>query len=115
MDSFDSSDSNAERFAHAVLHRLHGDYKAAEGLLQAILKERPTDAAAVHELGLIYSYQAEMDKSLAALERAVSLEPTSRTYRMDLAKTYIMFGDADKAAAIMQRLDEGGTEGNANP
>ena len=113
MGSFDNG--RADRFTRAVRHRLRGEYDAAETLLLAILAERPTDAAALHQLGLLYSYQAEIDKSLATLERAVALEPTSHTYRTDLAKTYTMFGDTDKAAATMQRVDDDSTEGDANP
>ena len=112
MDCFDNS--KQEQFAQAVRYRLRGEYDAAEALLLAILAERPTDAASLHQLGLIYSYQAEIDKSLAALERAVTLEPTSRIYRTDLAKTYTMFGDNDKAAATMQRLYDDGTEDDVN-
>jgi len=93
-----------ERFQQAVQHRLSGDYDQAEAILKSVLTEQPNDAAAHHELGLVYSYRALMDESLQHLYRACQLQPSSTKFMTDLGKTFAMFGEDDKAKMAFQHV-----------
>jgi tetratricopeptide (TPR) repeat protein len=98
--------SASERFAKAMQHKINGEYDEAEALFKSVLAEQPNNADAYHELGLTYSYRVFMDESIEALERAVSLVPTSIRYLMDLGKTHAMYGDYDKAKPVFQKVLE---------
>lgn len=91
--------SAAERFAKAVQHKLNGEYDEAESLLQSVLAEQPTNADAMHELGLVYSFRVH-DDTIPTLEKAVRLAPTQTKYMMSLGKSYAMYGEDDKAKGV---------------
>ena len=96
--------SAAERFARALQHKMNGEYDEAETLLKSVIVEQPTNADAYHELGLTYSFRVFMDESIDALEKAVSLVPTSTRYLNDLGKTHAMYGDYDKAKPVFESV-----------
>jgi tetratricopeptide (TPR) repeat protein len=83
---------------------MNGEYDEAEALFKSVIAEQPTNADAYHELGLTYSYRVFIDESIAALERAVALVPTSTRYLIDLGKTHAMYGDYDKAKPVFEQV-----------
>lgn len=91
--------SAAERFAKAVQHKLNGEYDEAEALFKSVIAEQPTNADALHELGLVYGFRVH-DDTIPTLERAVRLAPTTTKYMISLGKTYAMYGEDDKARGV---------------
>ena len=100
----DDADDIARRLEKAVQHRMNGEYDDAIPILQSILEEAPDLADAHHELGLILSFRVLIDESIAELERAVALAPSSVKYLLDLGKTHTMYGDYDKAIPVFEQV-----------
>jgi tetratricopeptide (TPR) repeat protein len=59
-----------------------------EGMLEALLRLRPGDAAARHNLGTVYSRQGRAEEAAAAYRRSVELRPNS-------APTWLLLGHAE--------------------
>ena len=61
------------------------------------LKSMPQDAVAYHELGIVYARRGDLEESIQALEKCLSLEPDRTDVRYNLGKVYAMSGDISRA------------------
>lgn len=93
-------------FQRAVEAKINGDYDTAEALLHEVLAAASTRADAYRELGLVLGFTGRFDESIAALERAVELDPSDLKGRNDLALSYSMLGMYDEAKAEFERVLE---------
>jgi tetratricopeptide (TPR) repeat protein len=77
-------------------------------LEEKVLALDPANAEALANLGLAYVRLGDLPKAVAALERAVKLNPTSIAARMDLGAIYLEYlnyRDADKQYAVALKLE----------
>lgn len=69
----------------------------------------PTDAKVFYNLGIIYTQTGQMDKAVAALEKAVNLKPNYETARFTLSLYYELQGEREKAKEqlryILQKIN----------
>ncbi len=105
--SMEPKASVEELLAQADALRYNGHYEEAEQLYLRILEQEPDNAAAHHGLGLVYYlHGGDFEKSLAEFKRAVELDPTNITYRLDWAKALTTVApleeDADTMVALLQ-------------
>lgn len=77
--------------------RRHGDLADAESACLAILAERPDDAFALRELGVVLKGLDRLDEAILALRRALELMPSLAGARTTLALA--LFAKGDLAAA----------------
>jgi len=82
-----------------------GDHAAAARALEQIIAMNPGHAQAHNDLGVVYFALDDMQKSLYHYEMAVTNDPTSTTYRKNLADLYYAaLGRTDEAIAIYTNL-----------
>lgn len=73
------------------------DPALAETWLTLASRHEPQSAAIQEPLGLAYAMQGRRDEGIAALERGVSLDPSSASARLNLAVLYAEAGHVDQA------------------
>lgn len=78
-----------------------GKYKEAATVLSSAVKSQPmkNDPAFWNYLGLSYHQTNEIKKAVKSFERAVKLNPGSSTYRTNVAYTYLLNRQTNKARA----------------
>lgn len=86
------STTMAQIFQQARTARIDGDYELAISLLQQVIAQEATFAAAHLELGLAYCFNGMFDESLNEMQQAVKLEENNAEMHLHLAKTYTMLG-----------------------
>jgi tetratricopeptide (TPR) repeat protein len=85
-------------------------FKKAEIILKEKLKENVEDPRVLSSLGVVYAGLGEKEKAIQAAESSVQLQPLSRDpiigrFRMlDLAYTYTLLGEQDKALGAIEKL-----------
>lgn len=103
----EGQESLEELLARADRVRYDGQYDEAEKLYLRLLDLDPDNAAAHHGLGLVYCYhEGRFDESVAELRKAVELDPTNVTYRLNLAKTLTMLAMYEDAKAEFEKVLE---------
>jgi tetratricopeptide (TPR) repeat protein len=70
--------------------------RATENYLEAV-KYHPKEAIAFNDLGLCYARRQKYDEALAALQRAVELQPDRVLYRNNIATVLVVQGRIDEA------------------
>jgi tetratricopeptide (TPR) repeat protein len=70
--------------------------RATEHYLEAV-KYHPKEAIAFNDLGLCYARRQKYDEALAALQRAVDLQPDRVLYRNNIATVLVVQGRIDEA------------------
>ncbi len=108
MEQPETTQKIAELLARADLLRYDGHYEEAEQLYLQVLEQDPDNPAALHGLGLVYYlHGGEFEKSLAAFQRAVELDPDNITYRLDWAKAITTVApleeDPEKMMALLRQ------------
>ncbi len=92
-------------FVVAVAMRDHGDNKTALNRLHALLKRAPDFALAQQELGFAYAEAGRLTEAIAALKRAVALEPKLPASWKLMGELYLVNDDEKSSAeAINQSL-----------
>ncbi len=82
-----------------------GKHTEAIFALERLIESFPDYAPAHNDLGVLYGAQGKIEKTAAAYERAVSLDPTNLTFLKNLADFYTVEGHRiDEAFEIYQRI-----------
>ena len=97
------ADSN-QSLAEAHSRRVSGAYDDAHRLYREVLEGDARSAEAWWGLGLTLMNMGEFDDSLAALEKATTLDPTSQKYLLDLAKHHTMLGMFEEAKPVFEQV-----------
>ncbi len=92
------------QFIEADALFLLGKYPDAVTKFKEFLKEYPNVAVAHFQLGRTYEVMKETEKSLAEIEKAVSIDGKNRWFLIKQAAIFEANGQADKAAQVMVRL-----------
>ncbi|NPV46909.1 MAG: tetratricopeptide repeat protein [Armatimonadetes bacterium] len=100
------AESSNHDLAAAHASRVNGDYETAHGLYRSIVGSDPGAAEAWWGLGLTLMNMGEFDESIACLEKAAELDPSSQRYLLDLAKHQTMLGMFDEAKPVFERVIE---------
>ena len=87
----------------AAARRLSGDAASAVAILERLAAEKPTWAAAHYELGVALIEVARRDGALAALRRAVALQPDMPDAWRDIGDLLTLVGDQRGADAAYAR------------
>ena len=89
----------------AAMSRLFsGDAGGAAKMLEGIVATEPKNVSAWRMLALCYRKSGDLDRSRAAYERAMTLEPGSATTMFNLAGVYALQGKPDSAFALLARV-----------
>jgi len=84
-----------------------GNLDKAQELNEMAIKAQPDTSAQAHaNLGLIWQQRNEMDKSIAAYEKALQYDPRLATVWMNLTSVLTMKGDDERALKAAQRATE---------
>ncbi len=84
-----------------------GNLEKAQELNEMAIKAQPDLSAQAHaNLGLIWQQRNEMDKSIAAYEKALQYDPKLATVWMNLTSVLTMKGDDERALKAAQRATE---------
>lgn len=92
------------RIIDAVAKYNESDYKGAVNILNAILRDNPSNDAAHYYLGISSVMLNDMERAGAHLNEAVSLDPSNFWYRVRLAKFYLFSREPDMSIAIYEKL-----------
>lgn len=90
-------------FVRAVEAQLDGRLAEAARQLRRLLRDKPRDHEAVHQLGLVRWQQAELDEALELLESSAAMAPTEGRYQANLGNLYQSTGNTRGALAALQR------------
>jgi len=74
-------------------------------ILNELLREQPNDAGLWNDIGIDQANLGEYDDSIAALEKAVQLDPGYRQAWVNLAQSYASFGNMDRAKAALAKAN----------
>jgi len=101
----------------AQTHALRGDMVRARAYAdsariagEALLKEAPDDGAHRATVALAYAYMGRKAEAVREGEKAVSLNPVNKDYYLgtyylhQLARVYVLVGEADKAIALLNQV-----------
>ena len=89
--------TGADEFNQAVRTYRRGDSAGAARSCGAILERHPDHAAALNLLAVVQREKGELADAAATAERAVSLRPTSASFRMNLGNAYRALGRLEEA------------------
>jgi tetratricopeptide (TPR) repeat protein len=82
--------TGADLYERAKAKASEGDLRGAINDLGKYVTAEPDNANAHNDLGVLYFEAGDKDKTLAAYERAVQLEPSDHTYLKNLADFYLI-------------------------
>jgi hypothetical protein len=88
----------------AMGHIYGGDPAGAAKILEEVTATTPGNANAWRLLALCYRQTGELDRSMAAYEKAIALEPNSPAAMFNLAGVYALKGNKDSAFALLARV-----------
>lgn len=95
--------SAAQALQLAVQHQQAGRLAQAEAVLRQILQQRPNDAEALHQLGIVAFQAGKMPLAVQLIERALRINPNVHLYLANVAEMYRRLGQPQKAIAYGQR------------
>lgn len=90
-------------FTRAVQAQIDGQLDEAVRQLRRLLRERPRDHEALHQLGLVRWQRGEKDEALDALEASAAMKPDVARYQANLGNVYQAVGRTRAALAALQR------------
>lgn len=93
----------SEALALADAHQGAGNLAYAEQVLQAVLKVAPSDARALHLMGVVRLRCGDNAGALPWLERAVAVEPTHTIYQCNYGLALSGVGRTEEAVAAYRR------------
>lgn len=80
------------------------EYARASELLEKVLAKEPRSADAWNNLGYSERHQNNFDKSLAAYQKALEIQPRHRGANEYLGELYLQLGDLPKAREQLKKL-----------
>jgi tetratricopeptide (TPR) repeat protein len=87
----------------AMGHFYQGDVAGAAKILEGVTAASPGNANAWRLLALCYRKTGELDRSKAAYQRALAIEPKSSAAMFNLAGVYALAGNKDSAFALLAK------------
>ncbi|MDQ2765853.1 MAG: FG-GAP-like repeat-containing protein [Gemmatimonadota bacterium] len=87
----------------AMGHFYRGDAAGAAKILEGVTAATPGNANAWRLLALCYRQTGELDRSIAAYDKALALEPNSSAAMFNLAGVYALKGNKDSAFALLAK------------
>jgi tetratricopeptide (TPR) repeat protein len=66
-----------------------GDYETAERGFQEVLRQQPSNIAALSNLGVIYSRTSRADQAIAVYQRALKVSPNDKAILLNLGLVYL--------------------------
>ena len=87
----------------AAIHRAHGEYERAIGLLQEAAARR-SEADLEYQLGENYRSLGAWDDAIRHFDRAHEMDGTNNLYAIDLGYAYAQTADYDRAAALFEEV-----------
>ena len=88
-----------------LLWQLQGERGPAEAIYEQLLRDMPSDADVLHQLGRLQLAVGDQVAAIGSMTEASRLNPMSKWIRLDLARTRWAAGDADRAMTDIQSLD----------
>ena len=104
--SVGAADSPKEIFDGAVKALAAGDSQAAERGFQAVLRQEPSNVAALSNLGVIYSRTSRADQAIAMYKRALQVSPDDQAILLNLGLVYLKQEDHAKALPLFAKVVE---------
>lgn len=111
------AEDTSKSFCQGLIARARGDtasalrhFAAATPAFEASVRARPDLAWPHDDLGMLYAYQGRKEDALRECLRAVEIEPENRdafhgaVVAGNLAVTYALIGDTDRAIPLIERL-----------
>lgn len=99
-----SSQPAKSDFKNALKAIKAGDYARASVLLDKVVAREPRNAEAWNNLGFSERHQSHFDKSLAAYQKALTIEPRHRGANEYLGELYLQTDDLPKAREQLEKL-----------
>jgi len=93
-----------EVFEKAIRALGAGDYPAAERGFQSVLREQPSNVAALSNLGVIYSRTNRADRAIATYRRALQVSPNDQAILLNLGLVYLLQEAHSKALPLFERI-----------
>ena len=91
-------------FARGVAHFGEGELSSAREEFQAVLREEPRNASALHYLGLIAAQEQDVEGAIGYFEQVVAIEPDDVEARLDLVAQLLKAGRNDDALDHCERV-----------
>jgi tetratricopeptide (TPR) repeat protein len=98
--------SHAEALAAAVASQRQGALDDAERLYRAVLRMRPNDVTALHQLGVIRARRGHRTQAVRLISRALHHNPVSAAAQQDLGVILADLGRHDAALACFETAFE---------
>src|SRR5579883_2312575 len=95
-----------DRLARAVSQIGAGQLGEAEALFRDVLREEPSNADALHFLGVILGQRGETAAAIDSIRRAVELRPNAPAFHNNLGKALESAGDLTAAVQSYRRAVE---------
>lgn len=95
--------SLAQAFKLAGEHARAGRLVQAEGILRQILKQRPNDPEALHQLAIVAHQAGKTPFAVQLIERALTVNPHVHVLQANIAEMYRRIGQPQKAIEHGQR------------
>src|SRR3954451_18761964 len=93
----------AELLETALSQHNAGDLASAEAAYRRVLAERPTNADALHLLGVLLGQRGQPELGLPLLQRAVTILPNFQQFHLHLGQTLAALNRHDEALAALHR------------
>lgn len=87
----------------AAGHVQAGRLPQAEAILRQILQQRPNDAEALHQLGIVAHHAGKTPLAVQLIERAISVNPNMHLYQANVGEMYRRLGQPAKAIDFGRR------------
>jgi tetratricopeptide (TPR) repeat protein len=95
--------SLAQAFKLAGEHARAGRLVQAEGILRQILKQRPNDPEALHQLAIVAHQAGKTPFAVQLIDRALTVNPNVHLFQANIAEMYRRIGQPQKAIEHGQR------------
>ncbi len=89
--------SLAQAFKLAGEHARAGRLVQAEGILRQILKQRPNDPEALHQLAIVAHQAGKTPFAVQLIDRALTVNPNVHIFQANIAEMYRRIGQPQKA------------------
>ncbi|GEM_PF-6209501 len=81
-----------------------GQYDSAEATAHHILKDNPKDLRALEQLGRLLLSRGDTARAISTIRQLLNTHPEQRLFKLELAKLYIISGQADSAAKTLEDI-----------
>ena len=95
--------SRVQALQLAAQHRQAGRPAEAEGILRQVLRQRPNDSEALHQLAILAYEAGKLPVAVQLIERALGMDPNVHIYHANIAEMYRRLGQVQKAIAHGQK------------